>query len=1209
MWLSFLRVLAAALVFAAASLHAQPVLDLTGWQPEEGPRALDGRWEFAAGRLLGPADPWPRDAQLVDVPHEWGGDARPRRGAGTYRATVRCDNTQPLALALTFQHSAARVFVNGKLVAEQGQPGLTRDAAAPSVKQQILTLPPAPCPMQVLVQVSNWDMYRGGFVRSVVLGTPAQLAQRHEDIVLRVQSAQGALMFAAVFGLVFWMRRRRDSGPLLFSLFAVSIAVTLSLGGERAHGSIAEYVSFDAFMRIIYVNWFFSLGTFPWVLDKLYPQEGSRRFVWAVSAIAIAGGLLSVATPAHVLTMSTPVLGVASVGVGLYVAVLLARALLKGRQGSAVLLVALAIFSAAVLNDVLLFQRLSPTALMPYGILAFVLAPAVLMAQRFAQALHAQELRTLEQRVRGDMLVRATKAGLLDWDGTTNVAAYSDRFKEMLGYAADADPPPLRELFHPVERERVDTSFLSQLRDRSTRGGLRMAQAIDFRLRRLDGDYMWVHGEGISICDDTGRTLRFIGSFIDISERKRFEEELAQQVAIAQQARQALSVEQERLRLLVRATKAGFSEWNADRDVVTYSDRFLEMLGYPPETDTREWPPIFEMMHPADRERAREEFRTMIRRKPVAGVQEPGLPMSYRLRRADGRYIWIHADGIARVDETGRTRYFITSFLDVTRFHEQEQQLRSSLEKIAEQAKLLESQNETLKDNVRLREEVDRIGRHDIKTPLNSIVAVPRLLREERKLGPEADELLGIVERAGYRILSMVNLSLDLYKMEQGTYVFRPDAVDLIDLVGKVVADVRTHAESKRVQVRQVVRHIPYAWAEELLCYSLVANLLKNAVEASPEGAEVWVRPEFTDGNVLLRIHNQGAVPAAIRDTFFQKYSSLGKASGTGLGTYSARLMARVQDGDVAMATSDATGTTVTVRLPAAPEGALPATTRHVAERRGVEPALISALPPTRVLLVDDDEYNLLIVRRFLPSPPFTVETAINGRVALAMMQSNWPDLVFMDLDMPVMGGMQAVRAMRALERASGESTPCRIVALSSHDDEETRQAAIAAGFDRYLTKPVTRDTVQEMLLLLAPAGTASAPPAPIATVRARASQPVAASPEDPVVVDADTQPMLAQFMSSRHQLIAAMAQAMRSGDRAEVRRIAHQLAGSFGLYGFAWASQQARSIENQAAQIDAERLYALARDLKAHLETAQLRSPLGAIIETTGPGARGGTS
>jgi CheY-like chemotaxis protein len=356
---------------------------------------------------------------------------------------------------------------------------------------------------------------------------------------------------------------------------------------------------------------------------------------------------------------------------------------------------------------------------------------------------------------------------------------------------------------------------------------------------------------------------------------------------------------------------------------------------------------------------------------------------------------------------------------------------------------------------------------------------------------------------------------------------------------------------------------------------------LKNAVEASPPGATVSVSAQAgSEGTVAIRIHNQGAVPAAVRATFFQKYASMGKASGTGLGTYSARLMARVQDGDVAMATDDVEGTTLTVVLRAAPPDAVPATARHLAERRGIDPAVLSALPPTRVLLVDDDEYNLLIVRRFLPAPPFTVETAINGRVALAAAQANWPGLVFMDLDMPVMGGMEAVSELRALQRSGGHP-PCAIVALSSHDDEATRRQAIAAGFDRYLTKPVTREVIHETLLALCETG--AAPP----------SAASLAGRDDPVVIDEELRPIVARFIQSRLALLDEMDAALGTGAHDEMRRIAHKLAGSFALYGFAWAGERARWIEHHGAANAGAVPEAIA-ELRGHLQQARAHHPAG---------------
>src|SRR6185295_20378975 len=102
-------------------------------------------------------------------------------------------------------------------------------------------------------------------------------------------------------------------------------------------------------------------------------------------------------------------------------------------------------------------------------------------------------------------------------------------------------------------------------------------------------------------------------------------------------------------------------------------------------------------------------------------------------------------------------------------------------------------------------------------------------------------------------------------------------------------------------------------WGEELLCYSMLGNLVKNAIEASPEGGEVTlsidedasiIHSDGTQGALLVAVHNVGEIPDAVKANFFEKYRTAGKTGGTGLGTYSARLMARTQGGDIGVASS-----------------------------------------------------------------------------------------------------------------------------------------------------------------------------------------------------------------------------------------------------------------------------------------------------------------
>jgi PAS domain S-box-containing protein len=1282
-------------------------IDLRGWDfRRDGIAALDGQWQLEWGRFADPKAV-PLDAQAIEVPGAWNeaaqGTANPSPfGFGTYRLKIQCQPGSPLALSLPVEHSAVRWFVNGALIARQGDPGSSAERARAAQNQQIVPIDAAVCPLNLVAHMSNFDVRRGGLMRSVELGDREQLLARRESAVMRDTATIGGLFVMGVLPLLFFfISRRQDRSPLYFGLFCLSFACGMGVSGTRLFQPALASLGWGGYLQVGFITWYALITLFALFLHALYPNGiGSRAVRWIVAWALLSCGFVLL-TPASVFSFLSPT---ALVGGGLVAAYLVWRLALLWRQGrssAALLLGGLLVFSGSIIHDTLQFQHVTRNTWVPYGVVLFVIAPALLLARRLSRALAAEERLAIEQRERADLLVRSTKAGVLDWDAISNRSTYSDRYREMLGFPVGpnaADPPPFRELLHPDDHDRVHGSFIRQLRDRSLKSGVRMNEPMDYRLRRADGEYLWIHAEAISVCDHGGRTLRFICSFIDISQAKRHEIEMADRVkfindlfdslpialsmrdtqgryvfanrtwekyygldrtkVIGGSARDQLSSEeaaavealdrevlergpdnplyspdvpfrgrdytqtrtvmadarnepvgvviatqdvteqramqrrldseQHRIELVVRAARVGIVDWDGHTHDTYYSPRFREIRGYPPDADTSDWPDYFKVMiHPDDREWVTKRWVTFIRGKGPEGPHgEYYSPEEYRMLRADGSYTWVQVSGMAVRDEKGLVLRWIAAIIDITQRREQDQALRASHDQIAAQAALLERQNETLKENVRLREEVERIGRHDIKTPLNSIVAVPRLLREERRLGPEADELLGIVERAGYRILSMVNLSLDLYKIEQGSYVFRPDAVDLEDLVKKVVADVRMHAASKQVKLQVELAPQLYAWAEELLCYSLLANLLKNAVEASPEGATVRVSTaRMDDAMLVLRIHNEGVVPEAVRTNFFQKYATLGKASGTGLGTYSARLMARVQNGDIEMETSQAAGTTLSVRLNAAPPGAVPATVRHAAERRGLEPMAIAALPPMRVLLVDDDEYNLLIVRRFLPDPPFTVNTAINGRVALAAADLQWPDVVFMDLDMPVMGGLQAVQELRAMERASGAAR-CTMVALSSHEDDETRQRSLAAGFDRYLTKPVTREAIHETLLELA----LPAVVRPKATSAPPANERRAASIADAVVLDADVQAVLADFMVSRKALIAAMQQAMAQGDRAEVRRIAHQLTGSFGLYGFRWASEQSRHIENDFSKIEPADLSRLAGELREHLDSVEIR-------------------
>lgn len=210
-----------------------------------------------------------------------------------------------------------------------------------------------------------------------------------------------------------------------------------------------------------------------------------------------------------------------------------------------------------------------------------------------------------------------------------------------------------------------------------------------------------------------------------------------------------------------------------------------------------------------------------------------------------------------------------------------------------------------------LKEDVDRIMRHDLKTPLNSIISLAHLLVIDSELSADQLENIQLIEYSAQEMLKKIELSLDMFKMEAGTYEFRPHLIDAITIIKQIVEQNKTKLEKKNLKVHFISHAMPeqngqtfMISAEHRLLSSLISNLFVNALEASPQNEEIHIVFNYTNPGIIA-IYNKGVVPAALRDHFFEKYSTQGKTSGTGLGTYSAKLLARAMHYDISMETSD----------------------------------------------------------------------------------------------------------------------------------------------------------------------------------------------------------------------------------------------------------------------------------------------------------------
>jgi signal transduction histidine kinase len=260
--------------------------------------------------------------------------------------------------------------------------------------------------------------------------------------------------------------------------------------------------------------------------------------------------------------------------------------------------------------------------------------------------------------------------------------------------------------------------------------------------------------------------------------------------------------------------------------------------------------------------------------------------------------------------------------LDDERRREQEAKERYQQE-LQEVVIRLTAANEQLRQAAAFREEVESIMRHDLKAPLCIIIGAPELIRmTPGKLTEEQSEWLKNIESAARRMLDMINRSLDIFKMEQGMYTLHLEAIDLLSVAQEVISHNTALMSAKDLAVDMRVDDHPVTKTdafvvrgERLLCYSMLGNLLKNALEASPIGEVVTIRFENADP-MRVSLRNRGSVPESIRDRFFQKFSTAGKKHGTGLGAYSARLIAELHGARISVDTSVPDFTTIVIGFP-----------------------------------------------------------------------------------------------------------------------------------------------------------------------------------------------------------------------------------------------------------------------------------------------------
>ncbi|CAG1018375.1 partial two-component system, sensor histidine kinase and response regulator, partial [Burkholderiaceae bacterium] len=348
---------------------------------------------------------------------------------------------------------------------------------------------------------------------------------------------------------------------------------------------------------------------------------------------------------------------------------------------------------------------------------------------------------------------------------------------------------------------------------------------------------------------------------------------------------------------------------------------------------------------------------------------------------------------------------------------------------------------------------------HELRTPLNAVIGFAQLLKLDRGLSEKQDKGLGIIQASGEHLLTLINDVLDLSRIEAGRLELHPARFDLPAMLAALADLIRLKAQEKQLGfVYEPAPDLPLAVeGDETRLRQVLLNLLGNAVKFTDRGeVRLVVQVRSRDaGRARLRFEVvDTGVGSADQDLarVFEPFEQVGeiarRASGTGLGLSISTQLVRLMGSDIEMHSVPGQGSRFwfELSLPIAPETAPQARApQRIAGYEGMR---------RRVLIVDDVAMNRAVLTELLGGLGFDVEEAGDGLQALELARSRAPHLVLMDIVMPVLDGLSAIRRMRELP--SLQNVP--VIATSASASTDDRKTSLAAGANAFLPKPIEHD-------------------------------------------------------------------------------------------------------------------------------------------------------
>lgn len=362
-----------------------------------------------------------------------------------------------------------------------------------------------------------------------------------------------------------------------------------------------------------------------------------------------------------------------------------------------------------------------------------------------------------------------------------------------------------------------------------------------------------------------------------------------------------------------------------------------------------------------------------------------------------------------------------------------------------------------LRDADRQKDDFLAMLAHELRNPLASISYASELMERTGTGGSRSDTLSALLKRQTRQLTRLVDDLLDLSRISRGRVTLEEAPVEFGELVQQAVETVQSFVEEKahRLMVSKPP-HALYVHGDKARLVQAISNVLHNAAKYTNKGGEIFLEVFDSEEEVGIRVRDNGAgispeILPSLFDLFVQSERTLDRSQGgLGIGLSVVKRLIEMHRGSVqAFSKGIGQGATFTIRLPRI------ARPRAQSDAASADPGL----PPRRILIVDDNVDAADSLAMLLELDGHSVSTVYGAVEALEAATRLKPEMLFLDIGLPVMDGYEVARRLRSL----GETAALRLVAVTGYGQKEDRDRALASGFDDHLVKPVTPESLKSV--------------------------------------------------------------------------------------------------------------------------------------------------